>query len=175
LRAKKIISYKGKTPKIAPSAFVAENAVIIGDVEIGENSSVWFGCVIRCEENKIVIGKNTNIQDLTTIHTDHCCSVIIGDNVTVGHNVVLHGCEIGNNVLIGMGTIIMNGSKIGDNSLIGAGSLITQNMVIPPNTLVFGRPAKVIRELTPEEIEKIAISAKEYIELSNEYKKIKDY
>jgi len=170
-----IISYKGKTPKIAPSAFVAENAVIIGDVEIGENSSVWFGCVIRCEENKIVIGKNTNIQDLTTIHTDHCCSVIIGDNVTVGHNVVLHGCEIGNNVLIGMGTIIMNGSKIGENSLIGAGSLITQNMVIPPNTLVFGRPAKVIRELTSEEIEKIAISAKEYIELSNEYKKIKDY
>ncbi|ADQ07742.1 transferase hexapeptide repeat containing protein [Caldicellulosiruptor hydrothermalis 108] len=170
-----IITYKGKTPKIAPSAFVAENAVIIGDVEIGENSSVWFGCVIRCEENKIVIGKNTNIQDLTTIHTDHCCSVIIGDNVTVGHNVVLHGCEIGNNVLIGMGTIIMNGSKIGDNSLIGAGSLITQNTVIPPNTLVFGRPAKVIRELTPEEIEKIAISAKEYIELSNEYKKIKDY
>jgi len=170
-----IISYKGKTPKIAPSAFVAENAVIIGDVEIEENSSVWFGCVIRCEENKIVIGKNTNIQDLTTIHTDHCCSVIIGDNVTVGHNVVLHGCEIGNNVLIGMGTVIMNGSRIGDNSLIGAGSLITQNMVIPPNTLVFGRPAKVIRELTPEEIEKIAISAKEYIELSNEYKKIKDY
>ncbi|ACM59748.1 carbonic anhydrase/acetyltransferase-like protein (isoleucine patch superfamily) [Caldicellulosiruptor bescii] len=170
-----IISYKGKTPKIAPSAFVAENAVIIGDVEIGENSSVWFGCVLRCEENRIIIGKNTNIQDLTTIHTDHCCSVIIGDNVTVGHNVVLHGCEIGNNVLIGMGTIIMNGSKIGDNSLIGAGSLITQNMVIPPNTLVFGRPAKVIRELTPEEIEKIAISAKEYIELSNEYKKIKDY
>ncbi len=170
-----IISYKGKTPKIAPSAFVAENAVIIGDVEIGENSSVWFGCVLRCEENRIIIGKNTNIQDLTTIHTDHCCSVIIGDNVTVGHNVVLHGCEIGNNVLIGMGTIIMNGSKIGENSLIGAGSLITQNMVIPPNTLVFGRPAKVIRELTPEEIEKIAISAKEYIELSNEYKKIKDY
>ncbi|BCS81870.1 gamma carbonic anhydrase family protein [Anaerocellum diazotrophicum] len=170
-----IITYKGKTPKIASSAFVAENAVIIGDVEIGENSSVWFGCVLRCEENRIIIGKNTNIQDLTTIHTDHCCSVIIGDNVTVGHNVVLHGCEIGNNVLIGMGTIIMNGSIIGDNCLIGAGSLITQNMVIPPNTLVFGRPAKVIRELTPEEIEKIAISAKEYIELSNEYKKIKDY
>lgn len=143
--------------------------------KLEENSSVWFGCVLRCEENRIIIGKNTNIQDLTTIHTDHCCSVIIGDNVTVGHNVVLHGCEIGNNVLIGMGTIIMNGSKIGDNSLIGAGSLITQNMVIPPNTLVFGRPAKVIRELTPEEIEKIAISAKEYIELSNEYKKIKDY
>ncbi|ADQ04083.1 carbonic anhydrase [Caldicellulosiruptor owensensis OL] len=170
-----IISYKGKTPKIAPSAFVAENAVVIGDVEIGENSSVWFGCVIRCEENKIVIGKNTNIQDLTTIHTDHCCSVIIGNNVTVGHNVVLHGCEIGNNVLIGMGSIIMNRSKIGDNCLIGAGSLITQDMVIPPNTLVFGRPAKVIRELTPEEIEKISISAKEYIELSNEYKKVKDY
>ncbi len=170
-----IITYQGKTPKIAPSAFVAENAVIIGDVEIGENSSVWFGCVLRCEENRIIIGKNTNIQDLTTIHTDHCCSVIIGDNVTVGHNVVLHGCEIGNNVLIGMGSIIMNGSKIGDNCLIGAGSLITQNMVIPPNTLAFGRPAKVIRELTPEEIEKIAISANEYIELSNEYKKIKDY
>lgn len=170
-----IITYKDKTPKIAPSAFVAENAVIIGDVEIGENSSVWFGCVLRCEENRIIIGKNTNIQDLTTIHTDHCCSVIIGDNVTVGHNVVLHGCEIGNNVLVGMGTIIMNGSKIGDNCLIGAGSLITQNMVIPPNTLVFGRPAKVIRELTPEEIEKIAISAREYIELSNEYKKIKGY
>lgn len=170
-----IITYQGKTPKIAPSAFVAENAVIIGDVEIGENSSVWFGCVLRCEENRIIIGKNTNIQDLTTIHTDHCCSVIIGDNVTVGHNVVLHGCEIGNNVLIGMGSIIMNGSKIGDNSLIGAGSLITQNTVIPPNTLVFGRPAKVIRELTPEEIEKIAISAKEYIELSNEYKKIREY
>lgn len=170
-----IVTYKGKIPKIAPSAFVAENAVIIGDVEIGENSSVWFGCVLRCEENRIIIGKNTNIQDLTTIHTDHCCSVIIGDNVTVGHNVVLHGCEIGNNVLIGMGSIIMNGSKIGDNCLIGAGSLITQNMVIPPNTLAFGRPAKVIRELTPEEIEKIAISANEYIELSNEYKKIKDY
>jgi len=167
-----IITYKGKTPKIAQSCYIAPNATIIGDVEIGENSSVWFGCVIRCEENRIVIGKNTNIQDLTTIHTDHCCSVIIGDNVTIGHNVVLHGCEIGNNVLIGMGSIIMNGSRIGDNVLIGAGSLITQNTVIPPNTLVFGRPAKVIRELTQEEIERIRISAKEYIELSNDYKSI---
>lgn len=165
-----LITYKDKVPRVALSAFIAPNAIIIGDVEIGENSSVWFGCVIRCEENRIVIGENTNVQDLTTIHTDHCCNVIIGDNVTVGHNVVLHGCEIGNNVLIGMGSIIMNGSKISDNVLIGAGSLVTQNTYIPSNSLVFGRPARVIRNLTQDEIEKIKISAKEYIQLSKDYK-----
>ncbi|WAM33532.1 gamma carbonic anhydrase family protein [Caldicellulosiruptor morganii] len=167
-----IITYNGKIPKIADSCYIAPSAAIIGDVEIGENSSVWFGCVIRCEENRVVIGKDTNIQDLTTIHTDHCCNVIIGDGVTVGHNVVLHGCEIGNNVLVGMGSIIMNGSRVGDNCIIGAGSLITQNTVIPPNSLVFGRPAKVIRELSQEEIEQIRVSAKEYIDLANSYKNI---
>ncbi|MEZ0537655.1 gamma carbonic anhydrase family protein [Caldicellulosiruptoraceae bacterium PP1] len=169
-----IIEYKGKMPKIDKSCFIAPNACIIGDVSIFENSSVWFGCVLRCEENRIIIGKNTNIQDLTTIHTDHCCDVIIGDNVTIGHNVVLHGCEISDNVLVGMGSIIMNGCKIGKNVIIGAGSLLTQNTEIPENSMVYGRPAKVIRSLTEEEIKKIQISSLEYVQFTKEYNQI-DY
>jgi len=143
-----IINYLGNQPIIHETAFIAPNATIIGNVTIGENSSIWFGCVLRCEKNQIKIGNRTNIQDLSAIHIDHELSVIVGDDVTVGHNVILHGCEIGNNVLVGMGSIVMNGCKIGDNVIIGAGSLLTQNTEVPPNSLVFGRPAKVIRNLT---------------------------
>lgn len=166
-----IINYLGNQPIIHETAFIAPNATIIGNVTIGENSSIWFGCILRCEKNQIKIGNRTNIQDLSTIHIDHELSVIVGDDVTVGHNVILHGCEIGNNVLVGMGSIVMNGCKIGDNVIIGAGSLLTQNTEVPPNSLVFGRPAKVIRNLTQEEIDYIKRSALEYVEFAMSYKK----
>lgn len=165
-----IKNFLKKRPYIEESCFIAENASIIGDVKIGQNSSVWFGSVIRAELNSISIGKNTNIQDNSTLHEDKDAPLIIGDNVTVGHNVILHGCNIENNVLIGMGSIILNNAKIGEQTIIGAGSLVTEGKEIPSGVLCLGSPAKVIRNLTEEEISRIKISADHYRELASEYK-----
>lgn len=165
-----IKNFLEKSPEIQESCFIAENASIIGDVKIGENSSVWFGTVIRAESNNINIGKNTNIQDNSTLHEENDAPLIIGDNVTVGHNAILHGCDIGNNVIIGMGSIILNNAKIGEETIIGAGSLVTEAKEIPSGVLCLGSPAKVIRNLTVEEISKIKRSAEHYRELASEYK-----
>lgn len=169
-----ILNYKGNKPSISKDAFVAENATIIGSVEIMEDANIWFGTVIRGDVNKIKIGKGTNIQDNSTIHVNvegenESGSVLIGDNVTIGHNSVIHGCRIGNECLIGMGSIILNDAEIGDNTIIGAGSVVTSNKKIPSGVLCLGAPAKVIRELTKEEIEHIKESAKNYIAWSKEY------
>jgi len=146
-----IISYKGMTPKIAESAWIAENAVVSGNVEIGENCSVWFGAVIRGDGDAVRIGNNTNIQDNSVVHLDLNGKAVIGDNVTIGHGCIIHNCEIGDGCLVGMGAIIMNNAKIGNNSLVGAGTLVTEGKEFPDNSLIVGSPAKFIRELTEDE------------------------
>ena len=155
--------------KIAEWVYIAEGAKIIGDVTIGEDSSVWYNAVIRGDSNSIVIGENTNVQDNAVLHTSHNHALQIGDNVTIGHGAIMHGCTVGNNVLIGMGAIILDGAVIEDNCIIGAGALGTQNKVMPEGALVVGNPAKVAREITEEEKESILKNADEYSEEAHKY------
>ncbi len=165
-----IKDYKGIYPKIHPSVFLAENAVVIGDVEIGEDSSLWYGVVVRGDVNYIRIGKRTNIQDNSVVHVTHDTHpTIIGDDVTVGHRVIIHGCTIGNKVLVGMGATIMDGVIIEDYVLVGAGALVTPNKKIPSGVLVAGFPAKVVRDLKPEEIALIEESCQNYVKYKNTY------
>lgn len=162
----------GKEPQIHNDSFTACNATIIGDVNIEKGCSIWYGAVIRSDMNLTTIGSNTNIQENTTVHNDTEFATHIGDNVTIGHNCVIHGCTVMDNVLVGMGTVILNGASIGKNTIIGAGSLVTQNKVIPEGVLCMGSPAKVIRNLTEEEIKSIAVSAVHYKELGIKHKEI---
>lgn len=159
--------------KIDDSVFVADGAKLIGDgLSIGKESSVWFNAVVRCDEDiTVTIGERTNIQDLCTVHTAPGYPVSVGDGVTVGHMSLIHGCTIGNNTLIGMGSIIMNGAVVGSNCIIGAGSLVTEGKVIPDGSMAFGRPAKVVRELTEEEIASLTESADHYVDDSRRYMK----
>ena len=162
--------YKDKYPVIHPSVFLAENSTVIGDVEIGDDSSVWYGTVIRGDVNYIRIGRGTNIQDNSVVHVTHDTHpTLIGDFVTVGHRVILHGCKIGNYVLIGMGAVVMDGVEIEDYVLVGAGALLTPNKKFPSGVLVAGFPAKVVRDLKEEEIRLIEESAKNYISYKNSY------
>ncbi|MFN7065446.1 MAG: gamma carbonic anhydrase family protein [Aquificaceae bacterium] len=164
------LPYGEKRPIIAPSVFLAENAVVIGDVQIGEDSSVWYGTVVRGDVNYIRIGKATNIQDSSVVHVTHdTYPTIIGDYVTVGHRVILHGCKVGNYVLIGMGAVVMDGVEIEDYVLVGAGALLTPGKKFPSGVLVAGFPAKVVRDLKEEEINLIKESAKNYINYKNVY------
>lgn len=156
--------------KIDKSVFIAEGAKVIGNVTIKEDSSVWFNAVIRGDSSTIEIGKRSNVQDNAVIHTSRNSKVVVGDNVTIGHGAIVHGCSIGNNVLIGMGAIVLDNAVIGDNCIIGAGSLITQNKVIPDGSLVYGNPAKIVRNITQEEIEHIIWNANDYVNEAKEYK-----
>lgn len=153
---------KDKKPNIDKDAFVAETAVVLGDVTMGEGSSIWYNAVARGDIAPITIGKYTNIQDNCTVHNETGIPASLGDYTVVGHNALVHGCTIGNNCLIGMGAIILNKAVIGDNCIIGAGTLVTQGKVIPPNSLVMGTPGKVIREVTEEELEKVRKNAIRY-------------
>ncbi|MDF2881494.1 MAG: isoleucine patch superfamily enzyme carbonic anhydrase/acetyltransferase [Clostridiaceae bacterium] len=166
-----IINFKDKKPCISQGCFIAQNAQVIGDLTLDADSSIWFGAVVRADVNKIFIGKGTNIQDNSTIHVYRSGPAVkIGNNVTIGHNVTLHGCKIHDNCLIGMGSIILDGAEIGENTIIGAGSLVTQNKIIPSGVLCMGSPAKVIRNLTESEIADNIENAIHYIQLSKEYK-----
>ena len=165
-----ILKYGDKKPQIHESCFVADSAELIGDVILDENTSIWYGCILRGDENKITIGKNTNIQDGTVIHISKDYSTEIGDYVTVGHKAIIHSCTIGDNVLVGMGAIILDGVKIEENVLIGAGSIVTPGKVIPSGSLVLGSPAKVIRQLSEEEIEQLKQSALEYCTYAQKHK-----
>lgn len=165
------MEFKGKTPKISGTAFIADSADIIGNVEIGDFSSVWFNAVVRGDENRIKIGNRTSIQDNAVIHVDTHDGVEIGDNVTVGHGAVLHGCKIEDNVLIGMNSTVLNGAEIGKNSIVGANALVSQGKKFPDKSLIIGVPAKVKRETNGEEIEGIVRNAAEYVKLVKEYKK----
>ena len=162
--------YRGILPKIHPSVYLSENVCVIGDVEIGEDSSVWFGAVVRGDVNYIRIGRRTNIQDNSVVHVTHeTAPTIVGDDVTVGHRVILHGCVLANRILVGMGAILMDGVEVEDDVIIGAGALVTQNKKIPSGVLVAGVPAKIIRDLKDEEIKMIRESARNYVEYKNSY------
>lgn len=165
-----LVTVRGFSPQIDPSCLIAANAVIIGDVQIGEKSSIWYNVVIRGDVNSIRIGKEVNVQDGTIIHgTFEKFAAILHDRVTVGHLAVLHGCEIGKACLVGMGSIVMDGARIGDHSLIGAGSLVTEGSIFPPRSLILGRPAKWKRELTAEEVDLLEQSADNYLLYSTWY------
>lgn len=163
--------FQNTQPKIHETAFVAETAVIIGDVEIGAESSVWYGSIIRGDVNYIRIGARTNIQDGSIIHvTSKTHPTVLADEVTLGHRVTLHGCYIETGSLIGIGAIVLDGARIGANSLVAAGSLVTPNTIIPPNSLVMGSPAKVKRELTEEELNDLPRFWQNYTKLIEFYK-----
>jgi carbonic anhydrase/acetyltransferase-like protein (isoleucine patch superfamily) len=159
-----------KTPKVHPTVFIAPSADVIGDVEIGSESSIWFNSVVRGDVHFIRIGQRTNIQDLSILHvTRKKHPLIIGDEVTAGHHVTLHGCTISNRVLIGMGAIVLDGAVIEEGSMVGAGALITEGMKVPSHSLALGVPAKIRRNLTEEEIAFLSQSAQNYVELSRFY------
>jgi carbonic anhydrase/acetyltransferase-like protein (isoleucine patch superfamily) len=165
-----IMNFKGKRPKISETAFIADSANIIGNVEIGDFSSVWFSAVIRGDRNKIKIGDRTSIQDNVVIHADPENEVEIGDGVSIGHGAVLHGCRIESNVLIGMNSTILNGAEIGKNSIVGANSLIPEGKKFPENSLIIGVPGNIKRETEESEIKAIAENAAEYVEFVREYR-----
>ena len=165
-----IYDFEGQTPKIDPGSWVAPNAVIIGRVELKKNSNIWFNTTLRGDLEPIIIGENSNVQDGSVIHTDPGCPATIGKNVTVGHLVMLHGCIIDDDCLIGIGSTILNKAKIGRYSIIGANALVTENKVIPERSLVLGSPGKIVRQVTDEEIKHIKENAQHYV---NNYKKYK--
>lgn len=165
-----IRTFQGIKPEIPDTAFIEETAVIIGDVVMGEESSAWFHAVIRGDVHYIRIGHRTNIQDLCMLHVTHDTYPLqIGDDVTIGHHVVLHGCTIHHRVLVGMGAIIMDGAEIGEDCVIGAGALVTEGTVVLPNSLVLGSPAKVKRSLTDKERAWIKESANNYVRYAKQY------
>lgn len=181
---KNILPYRGILPKIDQSAFVAHSAIISGNVEIGENSGIWYGCVLRGDVTKITIGKNTNIQDNTVIHgtrPNHAqnktgaegAPVIIGDNVTIGHSAIVHACIIEDNTFIGMGSIIMDLARVEQFGMLAAGAVLTPGKIIKSGQIWAGNPAKYFRDLNESERNYIKISANNYAELANEYKSVK--
>ena len=165
-----IYDFEGHTPKIDPNSWTASNAVIIGKVELKKNSNIWFNAVLRGDLEPIIIGENSNVQDGSVIHTDPGCPVTVGKGVTIGHMVMLHGCSIEDDCLIGIGSTILNKAKIGKNSIIGAHTLVTENKIIPERSLVVGSPGKVVRQVTDEEILGIKENAKHYVENYIKYK-----
>ena len=163
--------FGGRTPQVDEAAFVAPSAVVIGDVAIGARSSIWYGAVLRGDVESIRIGSETNIQDNTVMHVDSSgFSTVVGDRVTVGHSVVLHGCRIGDNALIGIGSIVLNGAEVGEGAMVGAGSLVTPGTKIPPGMLAHGSPARVNRPLTDEEKRHVQAGVENYIRLGREHR-----
>lgn len=167
-----IMNYKGFVPDVNNAAFVADNACVIGRVQMGQGSSAWFGAVLRGDDEKIIIGKNSNIQDNCTVHCTPGFPAIIGDDVSVGHNAVLHGCTVGSGSLIGMNATVMNGAVIGKNCLVGAGALVTENKHFPDNSLIIGVPAKAVAAIDGAKAAKIAENAAHYSEKAAEFAKI---
>ena len=163
----KLIALDGKTPRLGSRVFVAEGAILVGDVEVGDDSSVFYNAVLRGDLAPIRIGKRTNIQDNVTVHVSTGMGVVVGDEVTVGHNAVLHACTIEDNVMVGMGAIVMDGAHIKKNCIVGAGAVVTQGKEFPENSLVLGAPAHVVRELTTEEIEGVRGGVERYVEIKD--------
>ena len=165
-----IRTFDGVTPRLGARVFVADYAAVIGDVEIGDDSSIWYGTVVRGDVMPIRIGRETSIQDNSVIHvTSGFSGTVVGDRVTVGHRVILHACTIEDECIIGMGSIILDGARIGRGSLVGAGALVTPGTVIPPGSMVLGAPARVKRPLTDEEIARNLASAEHYVRLTRRY------
>lgn len=164
-----ILTLAGRTPRIAASAYVAPSAEVIGSVELGENSSVWFQSVLRGDIEPIRVGANSNIQDGSIVHTMIGAPVSVGDWVTVGHRVVLHGCTVENNCLIGMGAVLLNHVRVGEGSIVAAGAVVAENTVIPPRSLYMGVPAKLRREVTEDEQAFIRMHAEHYLRYKENY------
>lgn len=166
------IPYNGITPKVHESVFVAPGAYIIGDVTIGEESTVWFNAVLRGDDGPITVGKRSSIQDNSTIHLYEGSPVVIGDDVTIGHNVILHGCKIGRSSIIGMGSTLLDNVEVGEECIIGANTLLAGGIKIPPRSLVIGSPGKVVRKLTDKDLEMLRYSSENYVQKGKEYKNI---
>jgi carbonic anhydrase/acetyltransferase-like protein (isoleucine patch superfamily) len=157
-------------PRLAETAWVADSAQVMGNVELGDDASVWFGAVIRGDTEVIRIGKRTNIQDASVLHADVGKPLTIGDDVTVGHKVMLHGCTIGDGSLIGIGAVVLNGARIGKGCLVGAGALVTEGKEFPDGSMIIGSPAKVVRELTAEQRQGLLMSAAHYVDNARRFK-----
>lgn len=170
-----LYEFKGITPKISENVFIAESSDVIGNVTLGSDASVWHGAVIRGDIEPITIGDNTNIQDLSMLHTSAGAPLKIGNNVTVGHSVTLHSCTVEDNCLIGMGSTILDGAVIGAGSLVAAGSVVTPGKSFPPNSMIKGSPAKAVRELTDQEMKMYHNHYKSYLKYKNEYLKEGNY
>ncbi|HEY0371803.1 MAG TPA: gamma carbonic anhydrase family protein [Thermoanaerobaculia bacterium] len=162
--------YEGKHPRIGARVFIAENAAVIGDVELGDDCSIWFATTVRGDVNAIRIGRNTNVQDNCTIHvTHHDWPTVIGDNVTIGHGAIVHGCTVENGALIGMGSRVLDGAVVGESAMVGAGALVPPGMHVPPRMLVVGVPARVKRPLTDNELAHLENSWKNYVQYKENY------
>ena len=166
-----IYELDGVAPQVADSAWVADSAQVMGAVTLAEGSSVWFGAVIRGDTETITLGAGSNIQDASVLHADHGFPLVIGERVTVGHQVMLHGCTIGDESLIGIGAVVLNGARIGKHCLVGAGALVTEGKTFPDGSMIIGSPAKAVRQLTPEQIEGLNRSAQHYTENADRYRK----
>ena len=165
-----IYELDGVAPRIPETAWVADSAQVMGDVELAEDVSVWFGVVIRGDTETIRIGARSNIQDASVLHADVGLPLIIGDDVTVGHHVTLHGCTVGDGSLIGMGAVVLNGAKIGKGCLVGAGALVTEGKEFADGSMIVGSPARVIRQLTPEQLDGLKLSARNYVENARRFR-----
>lgn len=154
----------GVAPEVDPSAWIADSAQVMGRVSLAEDVSVWFGTVIRGDTESITIGRGSNIQDGTVMHADIGMPIVLGEHVTVGHKVMLHGCTIGDETLIGIGAVVLNGAKIGRNCLVGAGALVTEGKEFPDGSMILGSPAKAVRTLTPEQMQGLRLSARHYVQ-----------
>ena len=166
-----IYELDGVSPKISASAWVADSAQVMGDVALADDASVWFGVVIRGDNETIRIGRGSNIQDLSVLHTDVGMPLTVGEDVTVGHRVTLHGCSIGDGCLIGIGAVVLNGAKIGKGCLVGANSLVTEGKEFPDGSMILGSPAKVVRQLTPERVEGLRRGAQGYVDNARRYRR----
>lgn len=164
-----VYKFKDFSPQISKGVYLSDSAQVIGLCELAENVNIWFNCVLRGDVNKIVIGQNTNVQDLSMLHVTEESDLIIGRNVSIGHSVTLHGCHIGDGCLIGMGSTILDHAKIGEGSIVAAGSLVPPKKEFPKNVMIMGNPAKVVRELTPEEIDRTTSHYKSYLGYAKEF------
>jgi carbonic anhydrase/acetyltransferase-like protein (isoleucine patch superfamily) len=161
----------GVAPQLAKGAWVADSAQLIGNVLLGENASVWFGTVARGDNEPITIGRNTNVQDMSALHSDMGSPLTLGENVTIGHMVMLHGCTIGDNSLVGIGAVVLNNARIGRNCIVGAGSVVTEGKEFPDNSLIIGAPAKVVRTLDEASAAKLRANAQHYVDNSERFRK----
>ena len=165
-----IYELDGVAPEVAASAWVADSAEVMGNVQLAEDASIWFGAVLRGDCESITIGEGSNIQDASVLHADLGKPLVVGRHVTVGHQVMLHGCTIGDESLIGIGAIVLNGAKIGRHCLVGAGALVTEGKEFPDGSMIIGSPAKAVRQLTPEQIEGLKLSAQHYMDNARRFR-----
>ena len=165
-----IYELDGSAPRIDESAWVADSAQVMGNVELAAGASVWFGAIVRGDTEVIRVGRNSNIQDGSVLHADHGKPLTIGDDVTVGHKVMLHGCTIGDASLIGIGAVVLNGAKIGKGCLVGAGALVTEGKEFPDGSMIVGSPARVVKQLTPEQLGHLRLSALHYVENARRFR-----